>query len=74
MAYIKKKAAPKKRKYTKRTNITPVVPPSNMTSVVKFALDRMSIKEKADIFAHILGRNEPLDEKQLWAVQKLLSN
>lgn len=46
---------------------------STLLNVVLFALDQLSIAEKATVFARILGKDQ-LDEKQLWAVQKLLSN
>lgn len=77
-----KKAAPEKRKYTKKSAHwrqgssaeIKLKPKSNdrLLSFILEGVDRLNLADKALVFAHILGKDQ-LDEKQLWAVQKLLS-
>lgn len=75
----KKKATPAKRKYTKKAahwvkENPEIVEPDNQ-ELLQFVLDgvsRLTLKDKAQVFAHILGKDK-LDENQMWAVQKILS-
>lgn len=83
-----KSEQPAKRKYRKKSlhwkmrpkkvlsdsAIVPENKPDNsdLVGVILNAVDRLTIGDKARVFAYILGK-EQLDENQLWAVEKILS-
>lgn len=83
-----KSEQPAKRKYKKRSlhwklrpkkvlseaAILPQNIPDNsdLVGVILNAVDRLTIGDKARVFAYILGK-EQLDENQLWAVEKIIS-
>lgn len=80
MAKTTKKAAPVKRKYVKKSqhwkqSATEGSQPATnkeLLSLVIEGVDLLSLNDKAKVLAHILGK-ESFDERQLWAVEKILS-
>lgn len=72
-----KKNAPVKRKYTKKsTPPTDVQKPEpdnkELFGFILDGIDRLSLNDKAQVFAHIIGKNN-LSDHQIWAVEKILS-
>lgn len=66
-----KKNTPVKRRYTKKS-AKPEPDNKELLGLVLEGVNRLSLKDKAQVFAYILGKDQ-LDENQLWAVEKILS-
>lgn len=66
--------AMRSRKMAEKDTLKPKSEPDNkaMLGLILDGVDRLSIGDKARVFAHILGKDQ-LDENQLWAIQKILT-